>query len=281
MFADIKDNYVVTCLTDEFGFNTGEATLTLTPSGGNAPYSVVGSINGGLVGPFQNLGGGVWGPGSTVMNGDKVTGTITDANGCFYNFEIDIDCPLPDPGPGGDGFDCVDFGEINIGASMFVSSISNTLVGLSAKLRALYNITFQLSNLGSLGLNYANIATFEYKLENTSPGLFDHYPFGMSGSPCNPCTGILTHLTTSSPVVYATNNSVGGGPSHTAIISSPCTPGAFKNIDAIIKVRLTVVTEDVVCTLCFSGTLNADVSCNAGSGVSSGIGLTLIDCNDY
>jgi len=32
----IQDNYVVTCLTDEFNFNTGEATLTLTPSGGTA-----------------------------------------------------------------------------------------------------------------------------------------------------------------------------------------------------------------------------------------------------
>jgi hypothetical protein len=276
----IQDNYVVTCLTDEFGFNTGEATLTLTPSGGNAPYTVVGSINGSPTGPFQYLGGGVWGPGSTVMNGDNITGTITDANGCTHLFDINIDCPLPEPG-GGTGFDCVDFGEINIFTSMFVSSISNTLVGLSLKLQAWYNINFQLTNLGSFGLNYSNIATFEYKLENTSPGLFNHYPFGMSGSPCNPCTGTLTHLTTSSPVVYNTSNSIGLSPSHTAIISSTCSAGAFKDIDAIIKVRLTVVTEDVVCTLCFSGELTADVSCDAGSGSSSGIILTLIDCDDY
>lgn len=276
----IQDNYIVTCLTDEFGFNTGEATLTLTPSGGNAPYTVVGSINGSPVGPFQNLGGGVWGPGSTVMNGDNITGTITDANGCFYDFDIDIDCPLPDPGSG-TGFDCVDFGEININTTMYVSNIGDTLVGLSTKLKAWYNINFQLTNLGSFGLNYSNIATFEYKLENTSPGLFNHYPYGMSGSPCNPCTGTLTHLTTTSPVTYNTSNSIGLSPSHTAIISSPCSPGAFKDIDAIIKVRLTVVTEDVVCTLCFSGELTADVSCDAGSGSSSGIFLTLIDCNDY
>ena len=280
MFADIKDNHVVTCLTDEFGFNTGYATLTLTPSGGNAPYTVVGSINGGGTIPFVYLGGGVWGPGLTVINGDKITGTITDANGCFYEFDINIDCPLPEPG-GGTGFDCVDFGEINIFTSMFVSSISNTLVGLSLKLQAWYNINFQLTNLGSFGLNYSNIATFEYKLENTSPGLFNHYPFGMSGSPCNPCIGTLTHLTTSSPVVYNTSNSIGLSPSHTAIISSTCSAGAFKDIDAIIKVRLTVVTEDVVCTLCFSGELTADVSCDAGSGSSSGIILTLIDCDDY
>jgi hypothetical protein len=277
MFADIKDNYVVTCLTDEFGFNTGEATLTLTPSGGNAPYTVVGTINGGIIGPFINLGGGVWSPDQEVMNGDKVTGTITDANGCFYNFDIDIDCPLPEPGGGG-GFDCIDFGEINISATLYVSSLLPAIVPLSAS-KANYSVSFQLTNLGSLGLNYSNIATFEYKLENTSPGLINHYPFGISGSPCNPCIGTLTHLTTTSPVVYATNNSVGLSPSHSAVIPI-CTSGAFKNIDAIIKVRLTVVTEDVVCTLCFSGELNAVASCASGVG-SDSTGLTLIDCNEY
>jgi hypothetical protein len=277
----ILSNFEVECLTDGLGNNTGEALLTLTPSGGNAPYSVTGSINGSPYGNFTQITPGVFSPGQSVNNGDKIYVIITDSNGCTTTDSITIDCPLPDPGPGGDGFDCVDFGEINILSSMFVSSISNTLVGLSVKLRALYNINFQLTNLGSLGLNYANIATFEYKLQNVSLGLFDHYPFGMSGSPCNPCIGSLTHLTTSSPIVYNTSNSIGLSPSHTAIISSTCSPGAFKKIDAIIKVRLTVVTEDVVCTLCFSGTLKADVSCDAGSGGSSIIGLTLIDCDEY
>ena len=41
----ILSNFEVECLTDDLGNNTGEALLTLTPSGGNAPYSVTGSIH--------------------------------------------------------------------------------------------------------------------------------------------------------------------------------------------------------------------------------------------
>jgi hypothetical protein len=274
----ILSNFEVECLTDGLGNNTGEALLTVTPSGGNAPYSVTGSINGSPYGNFTEITPGVFSPGQSVNNGDVIDVIITDSNGCTTTDSITIDCPLPEPGGGG-GFDCIDFGEINISATLYVSSLLPAIVPLSAS-KANYSVSFQLTNLGSLGLNYSNIATFEYKLENTSPGLINHYPFGMSGSPCNPCIGTLTHLTTTSPVVYATNNSVGLSPSHSAVIPI-CTSGAFKNIDAIIKVRLTVVTEDVVCTLCFSGQVNVNVSCDTGSGSGSGILLTLIDCDEY
>jgi len=63
----ILSNFEVECLTDGLGNNTGEALLTLTPSGGNAPYSVTGSINGSPYGNFTEITPGVFSPGQFVL----------------------------------------------------------------------------------------------------------------------------------------------------------------------------------------------------------------------
>ncbi len=278
LLAEIKSNQIITCLTDNLGNNTGEVIVTINPTGNNGPFTVVGTINNGSIGPFANLGNGSWGLGQSVINGDTITGTITDINGCTFNFNFAVNCPIPNPG--GTDISCASLAEINVGANLYTALVyqlpfpTRTLVN--------YAVGFQINNLGAFGLDYSNVALFEYKLENTSVGLLDHYPVGMSGSPCNPCLGNLTPLSIGTPVTYATTNDPSAlVASHTVELNSACLPGAFKLVKANIKVRLTIVMEDKTCTLCFAGNIEHNQSCDSTTGTGSLTLLTSINCNTY
>lgn len=65
------------CVTDEFGRNTGDATIILNVSGGTPPYTYLGVQSG-----------------DTVSDGQIVTTRITDASGCTSEVVgLTIDCP--------------------------------------------------------------------------------------------------------------------------------------------------------------------------------------------
>lgn len=78
--VDIDVTIGFVCEVDEFGQNTGQATVSLTILGGEAPYSIDGVQDG------------------DVVNHDEiVTVTVTDANGCSSGLVGKlIDCPPPD-----------------------------------------------------------------------------------------------------------------------------------------------------------------------------------------
>lgn len=72
----ILPNLSYTCITDEFGFNTGAATLHINPSGGTPPYVITGATDG-----------------QAVNHLDSINVTVTDANGCSSGVtNIVIDC---------------------------------------------------------------------------------------------------------------------------------------------------------------------------------------------
>jgi len=83
----ILPNISFECEESSPGVYTGSATLTVSPSGGTAPYTVTGSINGN---PPVSLTTGM-----VLTTGDAITNIIvTDDNGCVSNSSsLNILCP--------------------------------------------------------------------------------------------------------------------------------------------------------------------------------------------
>ena len=63
------------CDVDGNGFNTGTGVLSISPSGGTAPYVITGATDG-----------------QAVSDTDVFNITVTDANGCVGNANVTIDC---------------------------------------------------------------------------------------------------------------------------------------------------------------------------------------------
>ncbi len=263
MFADIKDNDEVICLTDDLGNNTGEATVTVTPSGGNAPYTVVGTINGGIIAPFQYIGGGVWGPGQTVMTGDIVTGTITDVNGCFFNFEIEIYCPVPEPGGGTPS--CEDLEGLNISAGLEILSVIQ--IPFTTLHKVNYRFNYQFTNLGSFGLTIANVAVVQASVFNTTSGNLGNYqPY-----PTNLCTP-FSCISNLIPIYIS-----GPSDTYTVMLSEPCRTSSF-TVSAIVKLQVTITTEDEVCTLCFEKEIDASWICESSTSIGDNKFMDNVNC---
>lgn len=271
----ILSNFEVECLTDILGNNTGEAVLTLTPSGGNGPYLVTGSINGNPYGPFQVIIPGVkFGPGQTLNNGDVIDVIITDLNGCTTTDSITIDCPLPNPG-GGSGFTCEQLQELNISANMLIVDKTSTLVYTDFK----YILSYQFTNLSSFGLTIANIASIQYTVTPiVSSGFLAHFLTSSPGFPCLVCTGSLIPVFNPGtvpqyvdPNPYALANT-----QFVARYLGGCV--GTKTIESTLKLQITVVTEDTSCVLCFEKTLEADWNCVSETSISSGKIMNNVIC---
>ena len=245
-FADIKDNYVVECLTDAFGNNTGEAEVTITPSGGNAPYTVVGSINGGPIGPFQYLGGGVWGPGQTVNHHDEITGTITDANGCFFNFDIEINCPVPEPGGGGVD-NCESLAEAFSSAIFQVRLDITNVIFSGGGYRVFYDLSWTPTYIPP-PFSSANIAVVTSTVTNLSLNLINQRQIP-SLSVCNPCVNI---------------GSLISNPQFRGDMSGNCIREIESQILALnVLLNFTITTDTIVCNLCKAVEFNLEYDqCN-------------------
>lgn len=87
----VISNYVEVCIEDEFGNNTGQAQIYVSPSGGAIPYVVTITINGGASQPFVN--------GMIVNHDDELAITITDSNNCINTYLQTVNCPpyIPEP----------------------------------------------------------------------------------------------------------------------------------------------------------------------------------------
>lgn len=271
----ILSNFEVECLTDILGNNTGEAVLTLTPSGGNEPYSVTGSGNGGPYGLFQVIILGVkFGAGQTLYNGDVIDVIITDSNGCVTTDSITIDCPLPTPSSGS-GFTCEQLQELNIIANMVIVDKTSTLAYTNFK----YILNYQFTNLSSFGLTIANIASIQYTVTPiVSSGFLAHFLTSFPSSSCLVCTGSLIPVFNPGtvpqyvdPNLYAFANT-----QFVARYFGGCV--GTKTITSILKLQITVVTEDTSCVLCFEKTLEADWICVSETSISSSVIMNNVIC---
>ena len=270
----ILSNFEVECLTDGLGNNTGEALLTLTPSGGNAPYSVTGSINGSPYGNFTEITPGVFSPGQSVNNDDVIDVIITDSNGCITTDSITIDCPPPTPG-GGTGFTCEQLEELNIQVSMIIVDVNTA--GLFTDFK--YILTYQFTNLASFGLTIANIASMQYTVTPTAnPGFVSHFLTSAPGSPCLVCTGSLIPVLNPGTVPQYVDPNI-YAPANTQFVArylGGCV--GTETIESTLKLQITVVTDDTTCVLCFEKVLDADWICASETNISAGTIMNNVTC---
>jgi hypothetical protein len=172
---EILDNFDSICQLDDFGNNTGFATIYCTPSGGTSPYTTTISINSNPAIPFVN--------GSTVSNLDELIIYIVDANGCEYESSLyTIDCPPYSPGGSGtcDELES-DFEGAGTEFYLGLRTTDRNFTGGGYSLE--YDIAFGVINL-PVGYTTANISNIDYTVENISPvGLIQQYHSG----PCTIC----------------------------------------------------------------------------------------------
>ena len=270
----ILSNFEVDCLTDILGNNTGEALLTLTPSGGNAPYSVTGSINGSPYGNFTEITPGVFSPGQSVNNDDVIDVIITDSNGCTTTDSITIDCPPPTPG-GGSGVTCAMLEELNIQASMVIVDVNTA--GLFTDFK--YVLTYQFTNLASFGLTIANIASMQYTVTPTAnPGFVSHFLTSAPGSPCLICTGSLIPVVNPGTVPQYVDPNL-YAPVNTQFVArylGGCV--GTETIESTLKLQITVVTDDTTCVLCFESILSADWVCASDTSIGGSEIMNNVTC---
>lgn len=260
----ILPNSSVICLTDELGNNTGQATITFTPSGGNAPYIVTGTVN--SVPGFVN--------GQVVNNGDTIEVIITDSNNCTTTDKVTIDCPPPTPG-GGSGVTCGMLEELNISASMLIVDVNTA--GLFTDFK--YVLTYQFTNLASFGLTIANIASIQYTVTPTiNPGFISHFLTSAPGSPCLPCVGSLIPVVNPGTVPQYVDPNV-YAPANTQFVArylGGCV--GTETIESTLKLQITVVTDDTTCVLCFESILSADWVCASDTSIGGSEIMNNITC---
>lgn len=101
------------CILNEFGQNTGEAVISLSYSGGEPPYQIIGVQSG-----------------DTVNHGEIVTVQIIDANGCTSDLVgLTIDCPPPNV------VECID---ITLNATLETTNVE--LANQKAKVNVTYDL---------------------------------------------------------------------------------------------------------------------------------------------
>lgn len=243
----LLDNASVVCLTNEFG-NTGQATLTVTPSGGTAPYIITGTING--IPGFVN--------GQVVNNGDVIIVEITDDNACSISNEYTIVCPpyIPEPTE----FTCDDIAA-GLNVEVFTYSIVASPLGFPLFGHQVdYNISWSVTNLGTFGLTSANISNVQYEISNTFANVYGQFSLpSLLG--CNPCIA---------NVPYFSN------PGFRAYINSVC--GDNKYLNLTIKLTFTIVNGEEICTICFEKDIERLYICGQVPSTPSGTGMDNIEC---
>ena len=264
MFADIKPNIVIDCITDAFGNNTGQATITIYPSGGNPPYTITGSING--VPGFTN--------GQVVNDKDNITILITDVNGCTFTDDYEIDCPVPDPG--GSGVTCEDLQELNILASLIITDANTPIIPAYTDYE--YFFTYQFTNLPSFGLTPANIALVQFTVTPEPGYILNYRKFTGPSLPCVPCTGNLIPIHNPGTVPQYVNPAFNDPANDEFVIryAGPCV--GTKTIKATLKLQVKIVTEDVICVLCFEKLLEADWICASETSTSTATIMNNVTC---
>ena len=234
MLADIKPNFVVTCLTDAFGNNTGQAQLYINPTGGTTPYIITVTINGGPSQPFTN--------GLIVNNEDNITYLITDSNGCTNSGDIDIDCPPPSPPAAFNNCEELvtflnndTFFQINV-------AITNVTPALSGDWTVQYTVNWNF--IGPIApLTLANIANVEFNINNLLNSQFlISPPVGL----CGPCTSVVPYSTTVSLFSEESWNCGGGLRAPELAFVPPTNPTLQLEVD----LKFNMVFPGLTCQVC-------------------------------
>lgn len=150
----INTNLNYACISDKLG-NTGQANLLIAPTGGTAPYTITGTIN-GIPTTITD--------GMLLNDNDVVAVTVTDINGCFVNDNITIDCPaatLP-----------IDISCDQINFSLNTNIRQQTQVAEKLGLRMHWALTGLTAGVGFVSIDFQISETGTYSSNfNCNPGL--------------------------------------------------------------------------------------------------------------
>ena len=249
--VDINPDVIIDCLVDGLGNTTGQASITASPFGGTAPYTITISVNSAPAIPFVN--------GSIYNHDDDIEIFVVDANGCEGYFIQTISCPPTVPGGLFD--DCEDLASYlkdNGGAFAIKVTILNAVLAIGGG----YVVDYKVEWISSIPapLTIANFPVVTATIENNTTT-------NLGSQTVLPSFAPITNPYTYNGGIVAPNNEVTIQAGYTNTIT--CSPllRAFvpggPNLNLKVDLDFTVVVGSLVCHLCDSALFSLDYDpCN-------------------
>jgi hypothetical protein len=228
LFANIETDISYACIGE-----TNSANITLTTTGGQAPYTYFITNN--------NIEIDI---NDQVENGDVINVITFDANNCSGETEITIVCPINEI------LTCEDILNVMEARIRILDLGGDDTIPLfnpgSGNHVQLYDIKSQVTGLNLIGLsNNTNITNVEYTIENVTPNLINQY-------------SSIVPLTIENPIIdspFTFNSTI----NCIASIATPC--GEDLPINLNISVKYTIEYGDLICELCGSISINTTYDC--------------------
>ena len=228
LFANIETDINYVCIGE-----TNSANITLTTTGGQAPYTYFITNN--------NIEIDI---NDQVESGDVINVITFDANNCTGETEITIVCPINEI------LTCEDILNVMQARIRILDLGGSDTIPLfnpgSGNHVQVYDIKSQVTGLNLIGLsNNTNITNVEYTIENVTPNLINQY------------SGIIP-LTIENPII-ASPPTFNTPIDSLASIATPC--GEDLPINLNISVKYTIEYGDLICELCGSTSINGTYDC--------------------
>lgn len=270
-FSRIIPDVILDCLVDGLGNTTGQASVTASPFGGNAPYTITVSINGAPAVPFVN--------GSIYNHDDEIEIFVVDANNCEGYFNEKISCPPTVPGGSFDN--CEDLATyLKDNGAVFPVILNITNAGLISGGGYFVDYDVQWGTLGIPSpLTTANFAAVAANIQNNTttnltgqnrltptPGTFyDIVPF---------TGGLITNNQVGIQAFYSNTINCSPlrlSPGDAAAFVPPSSP----NLNVTVYLEFTVVVGGLICHLCGEALFSIDYDpCNfSPSGTSVNLSI--------
>jgi hypothetical protein len=242
----IEPNVIIDCLVDGLGNATGQASITASPYGGTAPYTITISVNGAPAIPFIN--------GSIYNNGDNIKITVTDANGCVGNYEQKIPCPPAIPG--GSFNNCSELVEYLNGNDSV--SIQVTILDSGLNVGGGYYVDYQVKWITTIpspltSANFPTVAATIFNNSTTNLSLQTGIsPFSGSGNPFPYIGNVVVNNEVNIKAEYSTAIICGG-------LLRELVPPSSPNLNLTVDLDFTVVLPNrLICHLCGTGLFSLD-----------------------
>ena len=263
----INPDVTIECLLDGLGNSTGQASVTVSPFGGTAPYIITISVNGGLPVTFVN--------GSIYNHDDNIEIFVVDANGCEGYFMEEISCPPTVPGGLFD--DCEALANFLKDNASFAVQLIITDSGLN--IGPGYYVDYQVNWISFIPspLNTSNFPVVGVTIENnTTTNLTAQNgiaPFTGSGNPYTYSGHVVTLTQVNIRAEYS--STITCGPTLRAFV-----PGS-RNLNLTVDLNFTVVLPGgLICNLCGTALLSLDYDpCEEPfTPISQTVPVSLIEC---
>jgi hypothetical protein len=240
----IIPDVIIDCLVDRLGNSTGQASVTASPFGGTAPYTITISVNGATPIPFVN--------GSIYNHDDDIEIFVVDANGCEGYFMEKISCPPTVPGGLFD--DCESLATFLKDNASFAAQVTITNAALA--IGGGYFIDYQVEWISLIPspLTTANFPVVQATITNnttTNLGSLTVLPsFAPISNPYTYSGNVVTNTQVDMQAGYTTSPC---GPTLKAFI-----PGS-PNLNLTVDLDFTVVLPNgLICHLCGTGLFSLD-----------------------